>query len=90
VDGAKELRLNAAKRARFSKDVLGGSIETVRRERAFGMSVFVVSAAWGNFLVYAFIGLVLFMLVGDVPDSARVMTGFALVFVYMVAPLEGL
>lgn len=90
VDGAKELRLNAAKRARFSKDVLGGSIETVRRERAFGMSVFVVSAAWGNFLVYAFIGLVLFMLVGDVPNSARVMTGFALVFVYMVAPLEGL
>lgn len=90
VDGAKELRLNAAKRARFSKDVLGDAIETVRRERAFGMSVFVVSAAWGNFLIYAFIGLVLFVLVGDVPDRARVMTGFALVFVYMVSPLENL
>lgn len=90
VDGAKELRLNAAKRLRFSKEVLGGSIEAVRRERAFGMSVFVVSAAWGNFLIYAFIGLVLFVLVGDVPDRARVMTGFALVFVYMVAPLENL
>lgn len=90
VDGAKELRLNAAKRRWFSHDVLGRSIETVRRERAFGMSVFVVSAAWGNFLIYAFIGLVLFVLVGDVPDRARVMTGFALVFVYMVAPLENL
>lgn len=90
VDGAKELRLNAAKRSRFSTGVLGSSIETVRRERAFGMSVFVLSAAWGNFLIYAFIGLVLFVLVGDVPDRARVMTGFALVFVYMVAPLENL
>lgn len=90
IDGAKELRLNAAKRLRFSGQVLDESIERVRRERAFGMSVFVVSAAWGNFLIYAFIGLVLFVLVGDVPDRARVMTGFALVFVYMVAPLENL
>lgn len=88
VDGAKELRLNAARRTSFARDVLDASIETVRRRRAFGMSVFVVSAAWGNFLIYAFIGLVLFVLVGEVPDRARIMTGFALVFVYMVAPLE--
>src|SRR5690606_28993036 len=26
--------------------------------------------------------------VGDVPDRARIMTGFALIFVYMVTPLE--
>lgn len=90
VEGAKELRLHALKRARFSKEVLGASIEGVRRERTLGMSIFVVSAAWGNFLIYAFIGLVLFVLVGDVPDRARIMTGFALVFVYMVAPLENL
>jgi len=90
VEGAKELRLHAAKRSRFSRDVLGSSIETVRRERAFGMSVFLVSSAWGNFLIYGFIGLVLFALVGDVPDRGRIMTGFALVFVYMVAPLESL
>lgn len=90
VEGAKELRLHALKRRRFSDDVLGGSIETVRRERAFGMSVFLVSSAWGNFLIYGFIGLVLFILVGDVPDRGRIMTGFALVFVYMVAPLENL
>lgn len=90
VEGAKELRLHAAKRLRFSRDMLGGSIETVRRERAFGMSVFLVSSAWGNFLIYGFIGLVLFLLVGEVPDRGRIMTGFALVFVYMVAPLENL
>lgn len=90
VDGAKELRLNLLKRLRFSGDVLAPSIETVRRERAFGMSVFVVSVAWGNFLTYAFIGLVLFALVGDVPERAQVMTGFALLFVYMMGPLENL
>jgi putative ATP-binding cassette transporter len=90
VEGAKELRLHAGKRGHFAEDVLGGSIEVVRRERTVGMSVFVVSAAWGHFLIYAFIGLVLFALVGDMPDHARVMTGFALVFIYMVSPLENL
>ncbi|WP_454694309.1 cyclic peptide export ABC transporter [Achromobacter aegrifaciens] len=90
VEGAKELRLHAAKRRRFSDDVLGRSIETVRRERAFGMSLFLVSSAWGNFLLYGFIGLTLFVLVGDVPDRASILTGFALVFVYIVGPLENL
>lgn len=90
VDGAKELRLNRAKRETFATDMLGRSIETVRRQRALGMSIFLVSASWGNFLVYAFIGLVLFVLVGDVPDRLRIMTGFALVFLYMITPLEAL
>ncbi|MBD9428415.1 cyclic peptide export ABC transporter [Achromobacter sp. ACM03] len=90
VEGAKELRLHAVKRRRFADDVLGRSIETVRRERALGMSIFLVSSAWGNFLLYGFIGLTLFALVGDVPDRASVMTGFALIFVYIVGPLENL
>ena len=90
TDGAKELRLNRAKRNAFYKGVLGRSIEVVRQERTHGMSLFIASASWGQFLIYAFIGMVLFMLVGDVPDRALIMTGFALVFVYMVGPLEAL
>lgn len=90
IDGAKELRLHAGKRHAFSEDLLGRSIETVRRSRTLGMSIFVASASWGNFMVYAFIGLVLFVLVGDVPNRSEVMTGFVLVFLYMVIPLEAL
>lgn len=90
VDGAKELRLHAAKRRRFANEVLGESIEIVRRQRTFGMSIFLVSSAWGKFLIYGFIGLVMFVLVGDVEGRTRIMTGFALVFLYMVGPLEGL
>lgn len=90
TDGAKELRLNRDKRSAFYDDVLKQSIEKVRKERTFGMSIFVASASWGNFLIYAFIGMVLFLLVGDVPDRTLIMTGYALVFVYMVGPLEAL
>jgi putative ATP-binding cassette transporter len=90
TDGAKELRLNRDKRTAFYDKVLGQSIEKVRKERTLGMSIFVASASWGNFLIYAFIGMVLFMLVGDVPDRTLIMTGYALVFVYMLGPLEAL
>lgn len=90
TDGAKELRLNRDKRTAFYDEVLGRSIETVRKERTLGMSIFVASASWGNFLIYAFIGMVLFALVGDVPDRTLIMTGYALVFVYMLGPLEAL
>src|SRR5688500_15924131 len=90
TDGAKELRLNRHKRKAFYDDVLSSSIETVRRERTFGMSVFVASGGWAQFLLYAFIGMVLFALVGDGPDRVLIMTGYALVFVYMVGPLEAI
>ena len=88
TEGAKELRLYAGKRRVFKDEVLGQSIDAVRRSRALGLSIFVASASWGNFLIYVFIGLALFVLVGDIPDRSAVMTGFALVFLYMVVPLE--
>ncbi|MFC4314143.1 cyclic peptide export ABC transporter [Steroidobacter flavus] len=90
TEGAKELRLNRAKRRFFSDSVLSRSIESVRRQRTVGMSLFVAASSWGNFLIYAFLGLVLFVIAGDIPDRARVLTGFALVMVYMVGPLQAL
>lgn len=89
-NGAKELRLNVGKRLRFSEEILQQSIEKVKQERIFGMSIFIISAIWSNFLVYLFIGLVLFVLVGDVPERGKIMTGFTLIFLYMVGPLESL
>lgn len=90
TEGAKELRLNRPKRSIFSDNVLRQSIETVRRLRTTGMSVFVAASSWGNFLIYAFLGLVLFVIAGEVSDRARVLTGFALVMVYLVGPLQAL
>ncbi|WP_347331915.1 cyclic peptide export ABC transporter [Marinimicrobium locisalis] len=90
TDGAKELRLNARKRRMFGNELLGQSIEEVRKNRTAGASIFMVSSRWGNFLIYAFIGLVLFVLSKNIPNRAEVMTGFALVFFYMMGPLEGL
>jgi putative ATP-binding cassette transporter len=90
TEGAKELRLNRRKRFTFSEGVLRRSIEIVRRQRTTGMSLFVGASSWGNFLIYAFLGVVLFVVAGDISDRARVLTGFALVMVYIVGPLQSL
>lgn len=90
TDGAKELRLNAQKRHLFREELLGQSIEEVRKNRTAGASIFMASSRWGNFLIYAFIGLVLFVLADNIPNRTQVMTGFALIFFYMMGPLEGL
>jgi putative ATP-binding cassette transporter len=90
TEGAKELRLNRFKRGIFSDRVLGRSIEIVRREHTTGMSLFVAASSWGNFLIYAFLGLVLFVIAGELSDRARILTGFALVMVYLVGPLQAL
>ncbi|MDH2433808.1 cyclic peptide export ABC transporter [Pokkaliibacter sp. MBI-7] len=85
--GAKELRLHRHKRELFSQQVLGNSIETVRRGKTTGMSVFALASGWGRFLIFAFIGLVLFLLAAN-NDQERVMTGIALLFLFMINPLE--
>lgn len=90
TEGAKELRLNSAKRGTFLDRVLRRSIETVRLQYTRGMSLFVAASSWGNFLIYAFLGVVLFVIAGELPDRARVLTGFALVMVYLVGPLQAL
>ena len=54
TDGAKELRLNRDKRTAFYDEVLGQSIEKVRKERTLGMSIFVASASWGHSLAWCY------------------------------------
>ena len=91
TDGAKELRLNRFKRRMFTDRVLGKSVAAVRDQRTKGMSLFVMASSWGNFLIYAFLGLVLFVMAdADITARGRVLTGFALLIVYMVGPLQSL
>ena len=90
IEGAKELKLHREKRHWFKEEVLGKSIDKVRSERTKGMSMFVISVSWSNFLIYSFIGFILFGLVGDVDNRVELMTGFTLLFIYMITPLESL
>lgn len=88
--GAKELKLNAARRREFLSDVLGTSVEQVRAEQTRGYGMHAASASWRIFLFYVVIGGVLFVLGDALGLEARVRSGYAIVFLYMMLPLHAL
>ena len=87
IGGAKEMRLNTQKRLAFFDQVLGKSISGVQNSRIKGMSIFVMATSWGRFLIFAFIGVAMAIMAAD-GAPLRIMTGFALLFIFMMPPLE--
>lgn len=83
VAGTKELKLNREKAEDFRAGHLGATIESVRRARTRGITLLALGSAWGSFIVFGFIGLVLFVFTGGGP----VATGYAVVLLYLVGPL---
>lgn len=90
VTGAKELQLNAARRSVFLSQLLEGQVEQVRSERCRGLLTYVGAGSWGAFLFFLVIGSVVFMPSSWIAVDTSVRSGFALMFLYMMFPLEDL
>jgi putative ATP-binding cassette transporter len=88
-DGAKELKLHRERRQAFIGKVLSGTIGEVRRARSRGLYIYAAAMSFGSFLFFVLIGSVLFGLRKVFPVDASVMSGYALMFLYMMLPLEG-
>ena len=88
LDGAKELKLHRVRRRAFVGDVLSQNIEKVRRSRGRGLMIYVAAASWGSFLFFVLIGTVIFVLGNRLEVESRVLSGYALMFLYMMLPLE--
>lgn len=88
IEGAKELNLSRARREAFLGDVLEHAVDVVRRRRTRGMLVFVGAGSFGTFLFFVVIGVVLFVLspLLGIDDSVR--SAYALMFLYMMHPME--
>ncbi|WP_080635426.1 cyclic peptide export ABC transporter [Pseudomonas asplenii] len=89
-DGAKELKLHRARRQTFVNDTLAPHIESVRVQRTLGYVLFSAASSWGNLVLFAFIGLTLFVLARSYGVDQQVMSGYAMIFLYMILPIEGL
>jgi putative ATP-binding cassette transporter len=88
LGGAKELRLNAARRAAFLGSVLGESIGRVRSERRRGLLIYVAAASWGSFLFFVVMGAVVFGLSSVLELPSAVRAGYTLMLLYMMHPME--
>lgn len=89
-DGAKELKLHRLRRAAFIDSTLSTNVEAVRVQRTRGYVLYAAAASWGSFILFAFIGITLFVVARVLPMSSHVMSGYAMVFLYMIMPIESL
>ncbi|MGP0016275.1 MULTISPECIES: cyclic peptide export ABC transporter [Pseudomonas] len=89
-DGAKELKLHRSRREAFIDDTLAPHIESVRVQRTLGYVLFSAASSWGNLVLFAFVGLTLFVLARSYGVDHQVMSGYAMIFLYMILPIEGL
>ena len=90
LEGAKELRLHAARRRAFLSEGLARSVERVRALRSRGLSISIAASSVGAFLFFVVIGMVAFVLSPAWGLPAAVVSGYALVFLYLMFPLESL
>jgi putative ATP-binding cassette transporter len=87
TEGAKELRINRTRRARVTEQ-LRGVVERIRDQRIEAVLVYCSANAFGTTLFFVVVGLVLAL--QQVAHSAdrNVLTGFALVLLYMKSPVQ--
>jgi putative ATP-binding cassette transporter len=90
IGGAKELKLNSGKARRFLETSLADSVASVAENRTRGLSLLSITLGWGRFLFVLLIGGALFWPLWHGPESARVITGYVVVFLFVMGPLEGL
>jgi putative pyoverdin transport system ATP-binding/permease protein len=90
LEGGKELRLHAARRRAFLEHAVGAAIESVRALRSRGLSISIAASSVGAFLFFVVIGVVTFALSHVWKLDRSVISGYALVFLYLMFPLESL
>jgi putative pyoverdin transport system ATP-binding/permease protein len=89
TDGTKELKLHRRRREVFAEDVLKSSATAFRRESVKAMTVYTAAASWGQTLGFVVIGLLVFAIPAwSSTLSIQVMTGYVLVLLFVITPLQ--
>jgi putative ATP-binding cassette transporter len=88
--GAKELKLHQARARQFLDGQLGAAIGEVRDHRRRAFSSYAVGVGWIVFLFYVFLGAAAFWPTLGVRADAAAASGYIVVFLFMLLPLDGL
>jgi putative pyoverdin transport system ATP-binding/permease protein len=88
TEGIKELKLHRGRRASFVSRILQQTVSNYQRHIVDGMTRYAVASSWGGLLFYALIGVLLFAPLVLTSVSVEMVTGYILILLYMMAPLE--
>lgn len=87
TEGTKELKLHRSRRRAFLAQ-LEGSAARFQRLNIAAQRIFVASASVGQAVVFIAVGMVILIIPGVMAADRAVITGFALVLLYLVTPLQ--
>lgn len=87
LEGIKELKLHHRRRGAFL-ELLAAVAERTRGLRVRAAVIYNTAAAWGQLLFFVVIGLLLFGRPGGLAAGRDTLTGYTLVLLYMMGPLQ--
>lgn len=89
TEGIKELKLHRNRRGVFLNDQIQ---TTTRKYQDFNIAAeirFIIAQTWSQFLIFAMIGLLLFLLPRLPEANKEVLTGYIITILYLMGPLSG-
>lgn len=89
IDGTKELKLHRERRIDFLSRSLGATSASLRHHRIQSTHTFIFADFWVQVVATSILGLLLFGLPAIRSLDVHVLTGYTLVFFYMLGPLQG-
>jgi putative ATP-binding cassette transporter len=88
ITGAKELQMSRQRRADFLSEDIQKRQEKAARDRIAATRNYAIAEGWGELILYLVIGLLLFLFSSFQGANTVVLTGYVLVFLYMLTPLQ--
>jgi putative pyoverdin transport system ATP-binding/permease protein len=88
IHGIKELKMHRRRRHAFLSAALEETAGECRSANVSGLSIYSAASSWGQLLVFAALGLLVFILQPLMGVAAPVLTGFGLALLYMTTPLQ--
>ncbi len=88
TEGMKELKLHLQRRESFLREELERTASELRALQIRGNDIFAISASWGVFLFFIFIGVLLFVIPRFIEVERTMLVGYTLVVLYLQQPLQ--
>jgi len=89
TEGIKELKLHRNRRGAFLNEQIQGATENYQNYNIAAEIRFIIAQTWSHFLIFAMIGLLLFLLPRLREGNNEVVTGYIITILYLMGPLSG-
>lgn len=88
TEGVKELKQHRPRRRGFLDTMLEPNLVQIQDQSMAGNVLYAAASSWGQALFFILIGLVLFVSPSLTGATAEILSGYALVVLYLMTPLE--